>query len=120
MVLKKKHHPTFNVPNFGAKKRSRVKARWRKQMGDDSKKRIKRSGYGETPGIGYRNDKRIRFLRPDGKSQVLVHNEKELNALEGKENIVAVFAHALSSRKRIAMQKVADAKKIRIANKVRA
>ena len=42
MIVKKKSHPNFKVPNYGAKTGRRVKARWRKQRGIDNKKRIKR------------------------------------------------------------------------------
>ena len=40
MKMIKRKHPRFNVPNYGAKKRKRVMARWRKQRGVDNKKRI--------------------------------------------------------------------------------
>jgi ribosomal protein L32E len=63
MAIKKKGHPTFNVPNFGSKSRSRVKARWRKQRGIDNKKREKMDFMGAEPTIGYRNPESLRGVR---------------------------------------------------------
>ncbi len=115
----KKEHPKFLVPNYGAKSRKGVKERWRAQRGIDSKKRIKRSGYGASPSIGYKNSSDVRFARPDGNWPVVVHNEKELLALSNVQNRIAVFAHSLSIRKRTILQKVADANKIKVANRAR-
>ncbi len=116
-MIKKKSHPTFNVPNFGAKNRSRVKARWRKQRGIDNKKREQLKGYGARPRIGYKNSESIRHARPDGKKELLVHNEKELLMVNHMENYVGRFASSLSRRKRLVLQKVADKEKIRIVNR---
>src|SRR5271169_3478888 len=81
MVLRKKSHPTFNVPNFGTKSRKRVPERWRKQRGIDNKKREKMDFMGAEPTIGYRNPESLRGVRRDGKRLVLVHNTEELKAL---------------------------------------
>ncbi|MDE1811213.1 MAG: hypothetical protein KGH66_04175, partial [Candidatus Micrarchaeota archaeon] len=63
ITMKKKPHPKFNVPNFGARSMSRVPERWRKQRGIDNKKRIKRNFMGAEPTIGYGNPKAIRGVR---------------------------------------------------------
>lgn len=118
-IMIKKPHPKFNIPNFGSKHRKRVKERWRKQRGIDNKKRVKRSGYGAVPNIGYKNNDGIRDLRPDGTMELLVHNEKELVSAAGKKEISVVFAHGLSKRTRLALGKVADQKGIRVVNKLR-
>ena len=80
--MNKKSHPKFNVPNFGAKKRSRVKARWRKQRGIDNKKRTKKSFMGAEPTIGYGNPKELKGVRANGRKIMLVHNVNELNAIK--------------------------------------
>ena len=68
------------MPNFGAKSRSRVKARWRKQRGIDNKKRVKKDFMGAEPTIGYRNPEILRGVRENGKRIVLVHNVDELKS----------------------------------------
>ncbi|MCL5101905.1 MAG: eL32 family ribosomal protein [Candidatus Marsarchaeota archaeon] len=120
--VKKKQHPKFNVPNYGAKNRLHVKSRWRKQRGQDNKKRIKKDFMGATPGIGYRNAAKDMGVRVDGKKLLLVHNMAELNdamhnAEIGSYNIV--IAHDVGKRKRLEMQKVASSGNVRIVNGVR-
>ncbi|MDE1845774.1 MAG: hypothetical protein KGH53_00610 [Candidatus Micrarchaeota archaeon] len=120
-MQKKKWHPKFVVPGFGTRNRSRIPDRWRKQRGTDNKKRVALSGYGATPHVGYKNMEGVRYMRADGKKQVLVHNEKEMQGIVSQkpENTVVIFAHDLSKRKRIMLQAIADKAKIRVANKVK-
>ncbi len=115
----KKTHPKFNIPNFGAKHMKRVKERWRKQRGIDNKKRVKRSGYGAVPNIGYKNNEQIRGVRPDGTRGVVVHNRKELESLFGKGGFSAVLAHGLSVRTRGELTRLADEKGVRVTNRLR-
>ncbi len=114
----KKRHPKFNVMKGGGTNRSKIKDRWRRHRGIDSKKRIKRKGYGAVPGIGYRNKEEVRYTRPDGKKEILINNEKDLLGMKGMDGYVGRFHHALSKRKRIILQKIADENKIKIVNKV--
>jgi large subunit ribosomal protein L32e len=116
-MIRKKYHPKFNVPNYGSPGFKRVTHRWRKQRGIDNKKRIARQGYGASPGIGYKNAKSIRFARPDGTREMLVHNEKEMRAIPKGGEFIAVFAHDLGVRKRLVLQKIADESGIKVANK---
>lgn len=119
-MVNKRTHPKFRIPNFGAKSRKGVKARWRKQRGIDNKKRTERHGYGASPKIGYKNPEGVRFARKDGSMEVLVHNEKELLAVQKEAKQVAVFAHELSIKKKTFLQKIANGKGIRVVNKVSA
>lgn len=120
-VPKKKGHPKFNVPNYGTKSRSRVKARWRKQRGIDNKKRIKRSHMGAEPTIGYRNPESVRGIRQNGKRAVLVHNIAEFrSALSGEESVDVIVAASLSRRKRLEISKLAAENKVRVVNMGRA
>ncbi|MDE1873847.1 MAG: hypothetical protein KGI04_01875 [Candidatus Micrarchaeota archaeon] len=119
MVNKKKKHPKFVVPNYGAKHRKGVPARWRAQRGIDNKKRIEKQGYGASPKIGYKNAAELRFARKDGSMETLVHNEAELLEVQPNSASVAVFAHGLSRKTRAYLQKVADGKGIRIINRLR-
>jgi large subunit ribosomal protein L32e len=117
-MIKRKEHPKFVVPNFGEKRHKRVQYRWRKQRGIDNKKRVKRSGYGAVPNIGYKNNDSVRGLRQEGRKSILINNRKELESATQKD-AVFVFSHALSKRKRLELQEIADAKGFDIANRVR-
>ncbi len=117
-MIAKKKHPKFYVPNFGAPNRKRVKERWRSQRGIDSKKRVKKKELGATPSIGYKNSEKVRYARPDGSFEVLVHNQNELMAvIQSKGSNVVRFAHDLSSRKRAMLRGIADKNNVRIVNK---
>ncbi len=119
--VNKKTHPKFNVPNFGAKNRKRVKDRWRKQRGQDNKKRIKKDFMGASPSIGYKNSPEVSGVRADGKRLMLVHNVQELsdalrNPEIGSYNII--ISHDVGKKKRIEMEKLAASSGVRIANGV--
>ena len=117
--MQKKTHPKFVVPNYGAKKRSRVQERWRKQRGIDNKKRVYLKESGASPSIGYKNAAGVRFARPDGRFEMLIHNEGELRIMIRSDPKKAVrFAHGLSRRKRLALQKIAAQHKLDVVNKM--
>jgi large subunit ribosomal protein L32e len=119
MIMNKKPHPTFSVPNFGAKNRKRVLPRWRRQRGIDSKKRIKRNFMGAEPTIGYRNPESIRGVRANGKRIVIVRNAEELNKLiksKGLEGCDVTVSKSVSLRKRIAITEIAVKSRINVTN----
>ena len=117
--MEKRKHPTFKVPGYGAKGRSRLKDRWRKQRGKDNKMKIKRSGYGFMPNIGYRQPNSIRAMRQDGTYEVLVHNERELIDAATRKNVSIRFANALSAKKKAELQRIADEQRIEVVNRVK-
>jgi len=118
----KKTHPKFNVPNFGAKNRKRVKERWRKQRGIDNKKRVKKSFMGASPSIGYKNPDALIGVRANGKRLLLVHNKNDMldfiNKIEkGKEpEFDVMLAGNLSKRKRLEIIELAKQNNIHVAN----
>ena len=119
MTLKKKSHPNFNIPNYGGV-RTRVKSRWRKQRGIDSKKRVKKNFAGAEPTIGYRNPDGIRGVRASGKRAVVVHNVmelKELAASPDASGYEVLLAGALSRKKRLEIIRLADQNRINVANR---
>lgn len=115
----RKSHPKFNVPNYGARSRKRVKARWRKQRGIDNKKRIKKDFMGAEPTIGYGNPESVKGIRANGKRIMIVRNAKELerlikeNALEGYD---VTIAGGVSLRKRIGITEIAGRKGLNVTN----
>ena len=117
--MKKKTHPTFNVPNYGAKKRKRVLPRWRKQRGIDNKKRIKKDFMGAEPTIGYRNPESLQGVRFNGKKIMLVHNVGELKRFvkEGAQSTHDfTIAKGISTRKKIEITEAAKAAKATVTN----
>lgn len=118
-MASKKMHPKFNVPNFGTKSRKRVLERWRKQRGQDSKKRIKKAFAGAEPTIGYKNPASVSGVRQSGRRLVLVRNAQELGSamLNNKpDSIDVAFAKSLGKRKRSELAVAASAKGFRIVN----
>ncbi|MGC8652157.1 MAG: eL32 family ribosomal protein [Candidatus Micrarchaeia archaeon] len=116
-MVTKKGHPKFNVPNYGAKHRKRVKERWRKQRGIDNKKRVDKKFMGASPSIGYRNPERLRGTRQDGMRTVLVSNMNELrSAIEEGANVSVILASSLSTRKKAELSKLAFENEIHVIN----
>ncbi len=114
----KKKRTHFTVPNYGAKNRKGVKERWRHQRGIDNKKRVMKSGYGALPRIGYKGSEALRHRLRDGTLPLLVHNAAELHSAAGMNNVSVVLHHALSKRKRLALQKMAEQRNLRVLNRV--
>ncbi|MEM0149571.1 MAG: eL32 family ribosomal protein [Candidatus Micrarchaeaceae archaeon] len=116
-MAEKKHHPKFNVPNYGAKSRKRVKERWRKQRGIDNKKRIKKKFMGAEPTIGYRNAESLQGVRVDGLRLARVSNMGELRAIiENGSNVNIVLAKGISKRKKAELAKLASENKLHVVN----
>lgn len=118
-VLRKRPHPKFNVPNFGARHRKRVKDRWRKQRGIDNKKRIKKDFMGAEPNIGYGNPKSIRGTRASGRLLRVVHSVGELQVAVGRDGADSydfAIGHAVSKKKRAEILSAAAGVGARIVN----
>jgi large subunit ribosomal protein L32e len=120
MQIKKKGHPRFNVPNFGAKNRGRVKESWRKQRGDDNKKRVKKAFAGAEPTIGYGNPESVRGVRANGRRAVVVQNIEQLKEVIENPDMTdydVTLASTLSRRKRAEMVKLAEQNEFRVTNR---
>jgi ribosomal protein L32E len=109
----------FKVPNYGAKKRKGVKARWRHQRGIDNHLRVMRKGYGEIPKIGYKNPESIRHRGADGMIRILVHDQNELVKAMQVPEVSIVLSGRLSSRKKLMLQKDAESRGVKVANRVK-
>lgn len=114
--MTKKKKPNFNVPNY--KKKKRIKKRWRKPRGIDSKKRIRRKEFGASPRVGYKKKKSIRGKHPLGVKEVLIHNLKELaeKVNEMKEKWAVRISGKVSKRSKDAIRKRAKEMKVRTLN----
>ncbi|MGC8478658.1 MAG: eL32 family ribosomal protein [Candidatus Micrarchaeia archaeon] len=118
----KKKHPKFNIPNYGTKHRSRVKDRWRKQIGQDSKKRVKKAFAGAEPTIGYKNPSSISGIRANGKKVVLIHNMEELRSaisLYAKSEVDLMLSGPIGRKKRIEFTSLATSQGFNVTNGAR-
>ena len=104
MAIKKRKHPQFLRPNYGRSSRSRIKIAWRRPRGIDNKKRLKIKYMGESPSIGYRQPKAIRYHHPKGLPEVLVQTPADL---KGLKNVVIRIAGSVGRLKRAAIEKLA-------------
>jgi len=99
----------------GAKYLKRIKKRWRKPRGRDSKLRRKEKSKGKWPNVGYRAPKSLRGLHPSGLEEVLIRNVKDLEKIEkGKQ--AGRIAHTVGKRKRMLILERAKELSIRILN----
>jgi len=105
-------HPKFLPQIYGRKKR--IKLRWRKPRGIDSKKRVEKQYMGAVPKIGWRGEKVKRGLHPSGMKEILVSNVKEL---DGISKMVVRIASGVSARKRKIIIDKADSLGLRVLNR---
>ncbi|OIO21704.1 hypothetical protein AUJ17_02040 [Candidatus Micrarchaeota archaeon CG1_02_47_40] len=113
MGVQKKKKPKFLVPNYGRTSRKKVKLRWRRQRGQDNKKRRKRNNMGAIPHIGYRNTFSVRGQHPCGKMEVLVCNEAMLSGLKG---VAIRIGKGVGKRKREGIKKKAGEMSLSVLN----
>ncbi|HLI46501.1 MAG TPA: 50S ribosomal protein L32e [Geobacterales bacterium] len=88
---------------------------WRRPKGLDTKMRIQRKGWPPVVKIGYRKIKIARDLHPSGLKEVLVHNVKELQALDPEIHIVRI-ASTVGRKKRVEIIDEATKMGLKIAN----
>ncbi len=89
---------------------------WRRPRGLHSKMR---RGYKYRPNLvstGYRGPKAVRGLHPSGFQEVMVFRVEDLEGVDPKKQ-AARIGHSVGSKKREAMEKVADEKGIRVLNR---
>ena len=73
--------------------------KWRRPKGIDSKMRLKKKGKPRSPSIGWSSPKAVRGLHPSGYEEVLVHNVRELEAIDPTRQ-AARIARTVGARKR--------------------
>jgi len=93
----------------------RLRATWRRPRGVDSRMRLKYSGSPPIAKIGYRGRRKYRGLHPSGLREVLVHNPKDLGALEPGTQ-AARIAGSVGKRKRMLISEAADERGITLLN----
>lgn len=114
-MIGKRPHPTFPREYSQFKWRIARQESWRRPRGKDSKQRRGLESKGAWPTVGYSQPRGIRGLHPTGLQDLLVHNVRELDGVDGKTTAVRI-AGAVGSLKRADIVKKAGELKIRVLN----
>jgi large subunit ribosomal protein L32e len=112
MVNKKRK---YSFLKQGAKYLKRVKNRWRKPRGVDSKLKRLHKGKGRVPNIGYGAKRDMRYKHPSGFEEVLVNNVDDLVKVNPKTHVARISA-TVGKRKRSLILEKAKESKIKLLN----
>jgi large subunit ribosomal protein L32e len=104
--------PTFNKQS--SHKKTRLKKKWRKPRGSDSKIRVNKKGYQRKIKIGYKGPSQVRGLTRTGLKIVLVKNMNCLNNINKETDIVCISK--LGTRKKLAIINECVNKNLQIYN----
>ena len=113
MIMKKRKKPKF--PRQGAKNIKRVKDKWRRPRGKQSKLRMHKKARGSMPNAGYGSPKSIRGMHPSGFEDVLVYNANSLEKMDSKKQACRI-ASTVGKKKRFEIMKKASELKIKVLN----
>jgi large subunit ribosomal protein L32e len=96
-------------------KKVKLKEKWRKPRGIDSKLRLNLSGKRKKPSKGFRSPEETRGLSKSGLRQIIVHNAEQLNNIDkSKEGIL--IASAVGTKNKIMITKKAIELNLTILN----
>ena len=101
--------------NPGSKAVKRVKPRWRRPKGKQSKVRIKLKGKPRMPSIGWRAPKNLRGKHPSGFKEVLVYNLSDLEKVNPKEEAIRI-GRTVGKKKRKEIIEKAKEMRIKVLN----
>jgi large subunit ribosomal protein L32e len=93
----------------------RIRVRWRRPRGVDSKMRQNVKGWPKTVNVGYGGPQTAKFLHPSGYKEVLVHNQKEIEKIDAETQAVRI-AHTVGQKKRIEILNKAKERGLHILN----
>lgn len=97
----------------------RVKERWRKARGIDSKTREKKGGWPISPMIGFRSPKQVRYQSSSGKEEILIYSPVDLSLIDSNRQVGRIAANiGRKKREKIVME--AELLNIRILNPISA
>ncbi|KAL8693117.1 MAG: hypothetical protein Q9218_002003 [Villophora microphyllina] len=90
---------------------------WRKPKGIDNRVRRRFKGQAAMPSIGYGSNKKTRHMMPSGHKAFVVNNISDLDLLlMHNKTYAAEIAHAVSSRKRVAIVSRAKQLGVKVTN----
>ncbi len=93
----------------------KVKKRWRKPRGLDSKIRKKQKSKGAWPKVGYRAPRKLRGLHPSGFEEILIQNINDLGIIDPKKQAGRISRTIGKKKKGIILEKSKEFK-IKILN----
>ncbi len=100
----------FGKKNLRTRKNEKYD-KWRKPRGEDMQQR---RDDGAVVAAGYRTPKAIRFIHPSGYEEVLIQSARDFNKM--KPHQAARFSGTIGRKKKIALIKIANEKKIQVLN----
>jgi large subunit ribosomal protein L32e len=96
-------------------KRMKLQRKWRRPAGLHNKMRLNKRGYRRSVTVGWKSPSSVRGLARNGLAIALVHNMRELSAVEpGKAGIV--IASTVGQKQRIILLKEALSRNITVLN----
>jgi large subunit ribosomal protein L32e len=107
-----------NKPKFQGQevwRYKRIRDRWRRPRGVDSKMRQNVKGWPKTVNVGCGGPKTAKFLHPSGYKEVLVRNLSEIEGLDAETQAIRI-AHAVGGKKRMEILTKAKEKRLHILN----
>jgi len=93
----------------------RLKKRWRKPRGTDSKLRIKEKSKGKLPNIGYRAPNSTRGLHPSGLREIYIQNIKDLEKIDSK-TCTGRLSSTIGKKKKLEIVEISKDRKIKLLN----
>ena len=93
----------------------RIRVRWRKPRGIDSKLRKKENSKGKSPNVGYRAPKSMRNLHPSGLQEAYIQNIKDLERIDPKTQ-AGRLSSTIGKKKRELIVKKSEEMKIKLLN----
>lgn len=118
-ALEKRDAERRRMPNFRRQEWHRYKrlgTTWRRPRGKHSKMRKGLRYRTPVASVGFRTPVAARGLHPSGFEEVLVHNVRDVEALDPKTQ-AARIGHSVGVRKRVAIIAKAEEMKLRVLNK---
>jgi large subunit ribosomal protein L32e len=107
-----------NKPKFQGQevwRYKRIRDRWRRPRGVDSKMRQNVKGWPKTVNVGYGGPKTAKFLHPSGYKEVPVHNLSDIEGLDIETQAIRI-AHTVGGKKRMEILTKAREKGLHILN----
>ena len=117
MRIKKSRYRDFVRPY--AWRWKKLDESWRKPRGKDNKARLQIKGKPPLVKVGYRTPRKIRYLHPSGKEEVLVHRVEDLFNIDPLTQVVRI-GRTVGVRKRLEILRFAEKFGIRVLNPGRA
>lgn len=95
----------------------RLKSKWRKPRGKDSKMRLQKSGAPQLVKVGHRTPRKYRSLHPSGYIEVLISRVEELEKLDPSIHAVRI-ASTIGRLKKMKIMEEAERRGLKILNPI--